>query len=196
MGLYLATNLRISGEGAGGTVGEVGEFDLEKLVIGVLTSRPDQSDFLLATLTELFGEIDYRSAEIPFVFTHYYDREMGTPILRYFLSFSALTPPEQLAAIKLQTNLVETRFAEEGRRRVNLDPGLLCLDRFVLASTKDNGRRIPLQSGIYAEITLIYAHGEYRPVDWTYPDFASRSHRDILAEIRGIYRDQLKQKPK
>jgi hypothetical protein len=173
-------------------MGAIERFGKEKLICGVLTSRPELYEMIVDELTDRYGPVDLSGAPEPFTYTDYYDREMGTPIYRFFLSFEDLVLPDSLAAVKIATNGIEDRFAVDGLRPVNLDPGLISLQRLILASTKDNGRRIPLQAGIYAEITLIYVEGDYQPLDWTYPDFRSRSYRDLMKEIRQIYRNQLK----
>jgi hypothetical protein len=77
---------------------------------------------------------------------------MGPGIGRYFVSFRRLVNPENLASIKIVTNEMEKEFASNAKRSVNLDPGLLALSRFVLATTKDTAQRIALRDGIYAEL--------------------------------------------
>ena len=84
------------------------------------------------------------------------------------------------------------RFSESGNRKVNIDPGLLNLSRFILASSKDGPQRIPLSGGIFAEVTLVYERGGYRPLAWTYPDFRSPEYLRILGEIRKLYKAQLR----
>jgi hypothetical protein len=171
------------------------DFAAEKLVVAVLISRDELKAELMETLTGLFGPADFRSEELDFTFTHYYDEEMGTPIRRFFVSFRKLIAPERLAEIKLLTGTVENRFRRRGKRCINLDPGCLSLSRFILASTKDSSHRIPLVRGIYAEITLMFERGDYRPLEWTYPDYRSPAYRRILKQIRTLYRQQLRQPP-
>ena len=172
-------------------MGMAAAFAKEKLVIGVLIGRMEAMDALVSALTQRFGPIDYTGGPIPFTFSRYYDEEMGPGLMRVFLSFSRLVDPAQLAAIKTETNAVEDGFREEGRRKLNLDPGLLCLSRFLLASTKDSSHRIPLSQGIFAEVTLTFERGTFRPVEWTYPDYRSPQYVDILNRIRGLYKSQL-----
>jgi hypothetical protein len=167
-------------------------FPREKLVIGVLASPPAQSGPLLALLEGRFGPSDWASPPLPFTYTHYYDAEMGGPITRYFLSFRELVDPGSLARIKLATNRLEEELSHEGRRRVNLDPGLVSLSRFILASTKAGAHRIALADGIYAEITLIFQRGRVRAVEWTYPDYRSPEYLEILNHIRGLLKSQLR----
>jgi hypothetical protein len=172
-------------------MGNAGGFKPEKLVIGVLTSRMARREELLGLLQKRWGPLDYTSPVMPFTFTDYYDAEMGQPIERFFVAFDRLVDPSLLAGIKRETNGIEDRFREQGLRKVNLDPGLLSLPRFVLATTKDNAHRIPLEGGIYAEITLLFGKGTFRPLPWTYPDFRSESYTRILNGIRDRYKAQI-----
>jgi len=165
-------------------------FEPEKLVVGVLAVEPQDQRRALEALEDRFGTPDWESQPLPFTHTRYYEREMGGPLTRSFVSFRTLVDPAALAWIKLQTNRLEGELSREGRRRVNLDPGLLSLSRFILASTKPAGHRIALAEGIYAEITLIYERGSFRAVEWTYPDYRSPEYLRILNHIRALYKAQ------
>ena len=174
-------------------MGSIEDFTVEKLISGILTSRPTDLEAIKEALTAEFGRIDYQSDLIPFRYTPYYDREMGTPIYRCFFSFQDLVLPDALSDVKRITNDIERRFSLDGMRKANIDPGLVSLQRLILASTKDNGRRVPLSKGIYAEITLVFIEQDFRHLDWTYPDYRSREYKEIFKDIREIYRAQLKQ---
>lgn len=164
----------------------------ERLVVAVLASRPDRLGEARAEIERRYGPVAFASDAEPWSYTTYYDREMGPGIVRLFWAFDRLVDPAELAAIKRETNAIEDAFREEGHRRLNLDPGLLSLSRFVLATTKDGAHRIPLRDGIYAEVTLVFEHGEFRPLPWTYPDYRSEGVRSVLRAIRGSYRDRLR----
>ena len=166
-------------------------FTPEKLVVPILISRRQMRPLLIEELQKCYGRIDYTSGDLPFFQTHYYDEEMGTPITRFFVSFSRLIDPGTLAQIKSETSLLERRFTEAEKRKINIDPGLLSLGRFILASSKDGSHRIPLSDGIFAEVTLVYERGGYRPLEWTYPDYRSPEYLTILADIRKLYKAQL-----
>ncbi len=158
--------------------------------MGVLLSLPELKAPLLERLREVFGAQDWVSPELPFTHTRYYDAEMGGPILRFFVSIRDPVDPAGLAAAKLASNALEEEFRRPALRPVNLDPGLLSLARFVLASTKPAAHRLPLSSGIYAEIELLYERGGFRPVEWTYPDYRSEEYRRLLEHIRGLLKAQ------
>lgn len=175
-------------KGADYGMGQINPFKPEKLVMPILISRTQMRLSLLEELQTRYGRIDYISIDLPFSYTRYYDEEMGTPITRFFVSFLRLIDPGILARIKSETNVLESRFCEEGKRKVNIDPGLLSLSRFVLASSKDGSHRVPLSDGVFAEVTLVYERGSYRPLEWTYPDYRSEEYLAILADIRKLYR--------
>ncbi len=174
-------------------MGRIEGFRPEKLVCGVLVSKTELMDGVKERLSAEFGAADFEGGPLPFTFTGYYDDEMGRSITRFFLAFEQLVAPDKLADFKILTNEIESRYTEDGNRRVNIDPGLISLQRLILASTKDNGRRIPLAKGIYAEITLVFTNGAFHPVAWTYPDYSSPEYLAIMREIREIYKSQLKQ---
>ncbi len=173
-------------------MGDPKQFVKEKLIIGVLIFDRNRFEELNSRLSQEFGPVDYTSPFQEFTYTDYYAEEMGTPLYRCFLSFKKLVSPDVFADIKLLTNRIEDEFRNRGNRTVNLDPGLLALSRFSLATTKDNAHRIPLFKGIYAEITLLYSNKAFHPLPWTYPDYRSESYTAVLCEIRELYRKQLK----
>lgn len=174
-------------------MGGIQQFEEEKLIVPILISDEAILPAVKEKLEEDFGKIDYTSAPIPFTFTDYYHREMGPHIQRFFLSFRPLIDPSRLALIKLRTNEIEKTFTAGGRRKVNLDPGILNLSRLILATTKDNAHRIPLAKGIYGEITLLYMRKNFQHLFWTYPDYRTEAYKNILRKIREIYRENLKQ---
>jgi hypothetical protein len=151
---------------------------------------------VLTALEGLFGPVDFATEALPFPFTTYYDRELGTPITRRFLSFARLMPQDGLAPAKLATNALEARLAEaDGRRRVNCDPGLLTQERLVLATGKNFTHRVYLGQGIFADLTLVFQAGTWQILPWTFPDYASPAMRDILTAIRDRYRQDLRESP-
>ena len=72
--------------------------------------------------------------------------------------------------------------------RVNIDPGYLLFERFVLATGKNYSHRIYIGEGIYADLTLIYQQGAYRPLPWTYPDYSEKAMGQFLMLVRKKYR--------
>ena len=117
---------------------------------------------------------------------------MGWPLHRRFVSFRDLVPPEDLVDIKLKTNALEGKHLKERKRVVNIDPGYISLERFVLATGKNYTHRIYLSRGIYADLTLIFRRGAFRALEWTYMDYADPETLSLFNEIRERYKRQLR----
>lgn len=137
-------------------------------------------------LEALFGEIAIETDPISWEFSNYYEQELGRPILRNFLFFRDRINPETLGSIKLATNEIEHQLSDKGRRNINLDPGYMTSSKVVLASTKNYSHRIYLSRGIFAEVTLVYRDGRYRPHLFTYRDFCSDEYAEIFENARKL----------
>lgn len=161
-----------------------------KLIVAVLYTEQEACEAMRAALVQRFGNIDYTSKIFPFDITDYYTKEMGLPLFRLFYGFQKLIDPGTLATIKLTTNQLEAQFANDGKRRVNLDPGYLDTDKFVLASAKHNAQKIYLAHGIWADPTLRYEKGKYLPYSWSFPDFRSGLYQSTFMRLRDIYKKQ------
>jgi hypothetical protein len=61
-------------------------------------------------------------------------------------------------------------------------------DKLVLATTKSAAHRIYLGKDIYADLSLLYGHGSYRPFLWTYPDYASGESITMFNLLRDRHR--------
>ncbi|MFC1813545.1 DUF4416 family protein, partial [Thermodesulfobacteriota bacterium] len=146
-------------------------------------------------LVEQFGPIDVVSAWLPFDFTTYYEPEMGKPLFRRMLAFKTLIDQDALAQIKIMTNDLELKYTRNDRRRVNLDPGYLLQERFVLATGKNFSHRIYIGRRIYADLTLVFTKGEFQTLPWTYPDYADKKMLAYLKQVRNKYVSDLKQGP-
>ena len=144
-------------------------------------------------LSETFGSPDIVSPWFVFEHTDYYVSEMGSPLFRRMTCFRDLIQQEDLSDIKLFTNDLEARFSTRGRRLVNIDPGYLLAERFVLATGKNYAHRIYLKGGIYADLALIYRKGRFRTLDWTYPDYAGAAIAGFLKSVRDRCLYQVKQ---
>src|SRR5436190_239676 len=165
------------------------------LVVAAFSRHDDALAWSRERLTSLYGSIAIGSLPYDFHHTTYYAATMGAGLRKQFLGFERLISPDMLAGIKLQTNALEDEMARSGRfaepRPLNLDPGLLTLGKFMLASTKDQAHRIYLRDGVFAEVTLFFRAGQFEPWPWTYADYREPAVRASLAEFREYYRRQL-----
>jgi hypothetical protein len=165
-----------------------------KLFAGILTGRLDLLEPAALALTEAFGPIDYRSRPVPFDVTNYYEAEMGPNIERVFFSFENLILPDRLPSVKVKTDAIEEKFAEQGKRPVNIDPGYMDYHKVVLASNKYGSQKVYLSEGVWADITLHYTKGRFLPHDWSFPDFKKGLYDPIFIEIRARYKKGLASK--
>ena len=170
-------------------MGAVHNFEKEKMIIGVIYHEKETLDRVMEILVSEFGEIEDCSEEFSFSneFSTYYDDEIGGEGLRRIYSFKKTVAPERQAEIKEFTNDIEKRFSDENGRKINLDPGLINSGRFMLATTKDSGFRVPLKRGIYTELTLFWARGGWQKFPWTYRDYQSERVQKFITEVRKKY---------
>lgn len=138
----------------------------------------------LKSLIKKYGKLDFESEIMPFNWTTYYNKEMGEGLLRKFISFKKLIFMEELKKIKLNTIKLERKLLENNKRRVNIDPGIITLNNFVLATTKGYTHRIYLGNGIYGDLTLIYKSNGFKPLEWTYPDYKDEKTLNLLFNLR------------
>ena len=162
-----------------------------KLIVGFFVRDRALAGAVARELQARFGAIEMVSAWLDFDFTTYYAAEMGAPLSRRLVVFKPLVAQTRLAAVKRATNALELDYQVGGRRRVNIDPGYLLPERFVLATGKNFAHRIYVGGGIYADLTLIFRKGAFRCLPWTYPDYADHRLIDFLTLVRNRYRLQL-----
>lgn len=175
-------------------MGALKEFEKEKLIVGIIYNNEELYNRAIDALVKEFGEIEDMCESFSFSkeFSTYYDEELGGEGFRRIISFKALVEPDRQADIKTFTNRLELELSEGGNRRVNLDPGFINHGRLMLATTKPQGFRIPLKDGIYTELTLFYARGEWHKLPWSYRDYQSKRVQDFLTLVRGRYLKQRK----
>ena len=167
---------------------------LAKLVIGLFMKEKGLLVPVAKELSEKFGPVDMVSPWFPFNYTTYYAPEMGSPLFRRVLAFKPLIKQSALSEIKGITNGIEMRYSKNGKRRINMDPGYMLAERFVLATGKNYTHRIYIGKGIYADLTLIYTKGSFQKLPWTYPDYADKNMLEYLERVRNKYIYDLKPK--
>ncbi len=162
------------------------------LIIGVIRSPDQELVPALRALEPVLGPFDQPGPLWPFNWSDYYTGEMGSGLERCFLRLRQPVPREVLADVKRWTNRIEQRLAGPVGRRINLDPGLLSLENFSLATTKAQPQRIYLDGGIWAEVSLLFRNGRFEPLPWTYPDYRSEPVCRLLAELRQQHKRNLR----
>jgi hypothetical protein len=163
-----------------------------KLFVAVLWREPAALTDAMRQMEQAWGPADFAGPDRPFDLTNYYEPEMGAALLRRIVGFRDLISPESIVEVKLTANQIEDSLCGPFGRLVNLDAGYLDHNKIVLASAKPAGQKIHLARGIYADLVARYAHGRYRPFEWTFLDFEDGRYDEELGELRRRYLEQRK----
>jgi hypothetical protein len=159
----------------------------QALIVSLLSNNEPARSQAVSRLLARFGTLTMLSQSLLFTDSKYYEAEMGPGLSRRLLLFQPLVDEQRLPIIKRVCISLEQELSCGGRRLVNRDPGLLSRENLVLATTKPNPHRLCLGHGIYGDLTLLFQHGGFVPLPWTYPDYASRFYRDLLSAWRRRY---------
>jgi len=154
-----------------------------KCIFGMIYSSDSDLLACIHHLEKVFGPTDLISDDYPFNITDYYENEMGSTLKRKFISFVNL--------IGL-SNIIEGYYVKQNGRSINLDPGYLDMDKFVLASAKYGRQKIYLDKGIYADPTLYFFKKEFHAYSWSFPDFSSGIYNDYFLKVRFQFKQQIK----
>lgn len=169
-----------------------------KLIVGILASDERCLTAAREAVLASFGPADLVSEVWPFTQTDYYADELGPTVLRQFLSFERLVHPGDLAEIKHRTNAIERQLATSlglpYPRPVNLDPGVIEPSKLILASTKNFAHRIYIGRKMYAEVTLVFDKGHWRPLPYTFPDYHRPEYQEFFSRVRSRLVQQLREK--
>lgn len=159
-----------------------------QLVVAAFSRYPEALAWAAEQLTPIYGPVAQISLDFSFHHTRYYEATMGPNLVKRFLVFEPFVDPGCLPEVKHCTIELEKTMADSGRfpeaRPLNLDPGLLQLGKFLLASTKDQAHRIYLRDNIFAEVTLRFHAGQFEVWPWTYADYQEPAIREFLTQVR------------
>ncbi len=107
----------------------------------------------------------------------YYQKEMGLSenYQRLFFFSKKTFSRDILIDFKDACIDFEVQNSKDLHRTANLDPGILCLEHFILATTKPYAHRPHLGRSIYSELVYLFEKGNFRPLPWAYPDYLEES---------------------
>lgn len=143
---------------------------------------------IIKDLEKEFGNIVFSALKIDFFWSHYYEKEMGENLKRYFFVFYPPVKRTFLVKSKKITDKLEKKYAINLKRTVNLDAGIITKENILLATNKPFFHRIYLQNGVYSEVTLFYKDDSYRGIEyWTYPEYSSSSVIGFFNTARGLF---------
>ncbi|MBX7247061.1 MAG: DUF4416 family protein [Candidatus Sumerlaeaceae bacterium] len=165
-----------------------------KLFFGLIATSEEMLEVARKRLALDFSAIETQSPIIPFDQSNYYEAEMGSGLLRQWISTERPIFLGELPDFKRFTNKLEDTHGAGGKRTVNIDPGYVNLSKVVLATTKDYEHRIFLGGGIFAEVTLHYRRPEgFVGWPWTYPDHLPPAALSFFGEVREKFHAYLNQ---
>lgn len=167
------------------------EPSLVKLFMGLIYKPQAPLEKFMNKVQEKLSLIDFKTKEIPFDHSSYYQKEMGEGLIRKLVTFRKLIRREDIVEIKAFTNKLEGVFSYEESRTINIDPGYIAQEHLILATGKGYSHRPYLGAGVYADLTLVYIKDEYRTLDWTYPDYGNIEMRNLFKELRRQYVSQM-----
>ncbi|MEI6093352.1 MAG: DUF4416 family protein, partial [bacterium] len=119
----------------------------------VLFSANINKEKIIDELRLKIGEFLVCSQDVAFVWSDYYESEMGNNLNRLFIVYKDIVQRDKIVKIKRLTDEIEKEYSIDGKRTVNIDPGLLCMENLILATNKPFFHRIYLSDGVYAEVT-------------------------------------------
>ena len=164
-----------------------------KLFLAIMFTEKKACDHALKQFMKEYGALENQFGPLNVSqFTNYYNKEMGEGINKIYITFKDTIKRDILPELKIFTNTIESKFLNQRKRTVNMDPGYITNDKFVLATTKDFYHRIYLKNGIYAEVTLHYRTGKYRYFSWTYPDYKETGVQNLLEQSRALLISKLR----
>ncbi len=160
------------------------------LVVACFSRHREALDWAAGQLTPKYGQIAMVSPDFSFHHTKYYEATMGTGLIKRFLVFEPIVAADCLPEVKRTSIALENEISQSAQyseiRPLNVDPGLIQLGKFLLASTKDQAHRIYLRDDIFAEVTLRFEAGAFEVWPWTYADYRELAVREFLGRARQL----------
>ena len=166
------------------------------LVVAAFSRHPAALADAQGRLAERYGPVALVSDDFDFHHTAYYTQTMGAGLRKRLIVFEPLVDADCLADVKRHAIGLEREVAESNlypeARPINLDPGLVQLGKFLLASTKDQAHRVYLRDGIFAEVTLRFQGGAFEPWPWTYADYREPAVCTFLNTARAYLHERVR----
>ena len=137
-------------------------------------NRQEYLDQAIKTITQQFGQILEETETFNLPYSSYYEKEMGSNLVKKFIVVDKFIQKDELVGIKYFSEKIEKDLSEDGNRTVNIDPLYIDNDQIVVATSKYRGNRIYLRDGVFAELELWYHHKSFQPFLWTYLDYKEK----------------------
>jgi len=159
--------------------------DQESVIVffAILYNKFFDLEILKKLLIKKFGAILYISDSSSFTYTNYYYKEMGD-LYRIFIFFEKKVAKSMLVSLKKYTDKLEHKYLIDGKRIVNIDPGLYSKENIILATNKGYTHRVYLDKGVFADLTLYYKDKTYNSLPWTFKEYQSKEVIYLFNSLR------------
>jgi hypothetical protein len=151
-------------------------FEPKKVLLftAVLVSKDLDISKIMDVLSKKIGRILFCSRKMAFIWSDYYQTEMGEDLNRVFVVYEKKIKRDELVKYKKLCDSLELKYSKDDKRTVNIDPGIITPENVVLATNKAFFHRIYIKNGVYGELTLFYRKNTYNPIEyWTFPEYRS-----------------------
>jgi hypothetical protein len=159
-----------------------------RLIVSVVHSSRDALADALRQLERRFGRVTCETIDIQHSNGREYAEEMGDTLYRRLFSFERMVPRDSLVEIKTACHKIESQLGDQVHdytfRTVNIDPGIMTPDNFVMACHREFNHRIYINEGVFAEIVLIWSKGKFCRLPWTNQDFCHEEAIDFFSRVR------------
>jgi hypothetical protein len=163
-----------------------------KLIAFIIAPQNSLKDTWISELSRCFGDLEHKGKFFPFNKTTYYNQEMGLDLHRCVVSFKGLIEPENIGAYKKKAIELENSLkTENGNRILNIDIGYMDFDKIVLPSTKRGPFKLYAGEGIWLDMVLTYAKGDFKPTSWAFADFRENPYKKDLVVVRERFKNSL-----
>ena len=165
---------------------------LAKLIAFIIVPQNSFEKPWISAIEGKLGALEHKGEFFPFCKTDYYKAEMGENLHRCVVSFDELMEPENIGAYKAKSIELESSLKKEnGCRTLNIDTGYMDSDKIVLPSTKRGPFKLYAGDGIWLDMVLTYAKGDFKPTEWAFADFKENPYKRDLLLIREKYKKAL-----
>lgn len=154
------------------------------LITAVMTNTKNLFVPVLNEFEKKFGGCFLLSPWFEFSHSRYYENEMGKNLKKRFICFKNPINQDSLSYVKNFAYETENRYLADNKRKINLDPGILTIEKYVLSTFKNFSHRIYLGNKVFAEVEFGFKNSRPYFFEWTYPDYMQKEVCDFFLVSR------------
>ncbi len=171
--------------------GRAGNSSKGQTVLRIITASGELAQSAEAALVKKYGDIDFKTAKIPFAHTEYYGGMGGICSGCCSRSGSSSGVRTSWRSSSSPTGW-KRKLSGKDRRIVNIDPGYLTLSNVFLASCKEYFHRAYLREGVYLENEYRFVARHYEPWGLDVSRLQAAEYLDFFHGVRRLYAQQVR----